>query len=187
MTTIDLFALLAKYVAGESLQKHCFAVEAAMYAYGARFGENPEEWAAVGLLHDIDFELYPEEHPKNAAAILKDEGFSEDFITNVLSHARDWPGQRSNLQKVLLAVDELTGFILACAMVRPDKSLENLELRSVMKKLKDKAFARAVDRELIKESALALGIGLEEHIGFVMQALVEGQARLQQQRGRSFL
>ncbi|VBB06801.1 Hypothetical protein LUCI_2038 [Lucifera butyrica] len=163
--------VLNQYVTSDVLLRHCLAVEIAMRAYAAKFNQDPEYWSTVGLLHDVDFEKYPEEHPAHARKILMAHGYDDEFITNVESHARDWPKERTILQKTLLAVDELTGFIIACALVRPDKSLENLEVKSVMKKMKDKAFARAVNRETIINSALDMGIDLKEHIGFVTQAL----------------
>jgi len=183
----DCFAILQKYVTGVSLQTHCFAVEAAMRAYGGKFAADPDYWAEVGLLHDIDFERYPAEHLQHTRDILRHEGFSTEFITDVLSHDRAWQLPRTVLQRTLLAVDELTGFILACALVRPDKSLAKLESRSVMKKLKDKAFARAVDRELIRRSAADLGVTLEEHVVFVIQALVDGETWLKEHRGRALV
>lgn len=117
--------------------------------------------------------MFPEEHPNHAPELLHKEGFDEDFIQNVLSHAHDWDKERTLLQKTLLAVDETTGFIIACALVRPDKSLSKLEVKSVVKKMKDKAFARAVNRDTIRESTSQLGVELTEHIGFVTQALAE--------------
>lgn len=163
--------VLRSHVTGEVLLKHCLAVEIAMRAYAAKFGQDVEYWGAVGLLHDVDFEKFPHEHPHHAAEILYGHGFDQEFIANVESHARDWQHERSQLQKTLLAVDEMTGFIIACALVRPDKSLDNLEVKSVMKKLKDKAFARAVNRETLINSAEAMGIDLKEHIEFITQAL----------------
>ncbi|MPN46937.1 hypothetical protein SDC9_194536 [bioreactor metagenome] len=142
-----------------------------MRAYAGKFGEDQEYWGAVGLLHDIDFERFPEQHPYQAGDLLKPYGYDADFITNIESHDRAWPGERTLLQKTLLAVDELTGFVIACALVRPDKSLENLEVKSVMKKMKDKAFAKAVNRETIIQSTEDMGIDLREHIQFIIQAL----------------
>lgn len=167
----ELWQILKQNVTGEVLLKHSLAVEIAMRAYAEKFGEDAEYWGAVGLLHDIDFEKYPEEHPDHAPEILMKYGFDDQFITDVISHARDYSGQRSQLQKTLLAVDEMTGFVIACALVRPDKSLSNLEVKSVMKKMKDKAFARAVNRETIISSALDMGVELTDHIGFITEAL----------------
>ncbi len=169
----EAVALLQQHVKQEALIKHCVAVEIAMRAYARRFGEDEAYWGTVGLLHDIDFEQYPDDHPHHAREILGVAGFDEAFIVDVESHARDWPQERSLLQKTLLSVDEMTGFVIACALVRPDRSLKTLEVKSVKKKLKDKAFARAVNRETLIESALQLGIPLEDHIAFVTQALAE--------------
>lgn len=167
----ELWQILKENVTSEVLLKHCLAVEIAMRAYAAKFGEDVEYWGAIGLLHDIDFERYPDQHPDHAPEILSRYGFDEEFVTNVISHARDWDSERTMLQKTLLAVDEMTGFVIACALVRPDKSLSNLEVKSVMKKMKDKAFARAVNRETILSSAQDMGVELTDHIGFVTEAL----------------
>lgn len=170
-TREEAWKLLQQHVSNESLLKHCLAVEIAMRAYAEMFSEDQEYWGTVGLLHDIDFEKYPDQHPYQAGGLLAPHGFDVEFIANVESHDRNWPGERTLLQKALLAVDELTGFIIACALVRPDKSLEKLEVKSVMKKMKDKAFARAVNRETIITSADALGVELKEHIAYVAKAL----------------
>lgn len=167
----ELWKILRQHVDGDVLLKHSLAVEAAMRAYAGKFGENVEYWGAVGLLHDVDFEKFPDDHPNHAREILSAHGFDDAFIIDVESHARDWPGERNRLQKTLLALDELTGFIIACALVRPDKSLDNVEVKSVVKKMKDKAFARAVNRETITQGAAAMGVDLAEHIGFVTKAL----------------
>ena len=181
MTRQEAWKLLNTYVKSEVLLKHCLAVEIAMRAYAAKFGEDVEYWGAVGLLHDIDFEKYPHEHPDHAQEILSTHGFDAKFITDVESHARDYAGERTMLQKTLLAVDELTGFIIACALVRPDKSLDNLEVKSVMKKMKDKAFARAVNRDTITDSAQAMNVDLREHVEFVTKALAEAAGRAEYQ------
>lgn len=169
----DVWNILKQHVTSEVLLKHSIAVEIAMRAYAEKFGEDVEYWGAVGLLHDVDFDKYPDDHPNHAREILSSHGFDDVFITNVESHARDWDGQRTRLQDTLLALDELTGFIIACALVRPDKSLDNLEVKSVMKKMKDKAFARAVNRDTIQSGAQAMGVEMAEHIQFVTQALAE--------------
>jgi len=167
------WSILTQHVQEKPLLNHCLAVEAAMRAYAAKYGEDVEYWGAVGLLHDVDFEKYPEEHPGNAKNMLKPHGYTDQFIIDIESHARDWAPERSLLQKVLLGVDELTGFIIACALVRPDKSIANLQVKSVMKKMKDKAFARAVNRETIVQGAQMLEIELQEHIEFVAAALAK--------------
>ena len=166
-------SVLAEHVKEKPLRNHCQAVEIAMRAYAEKFGEDVSYWGAVGLLHDVDFEKYPAEHTDYTEALLKPHGYTEQFILDIKSHARDWELERSLLQKTLLAVDELTGFIIACALVRPDKSLANVQTKSVMKKMKDKAFARAVNRETIIEGAILLGVELQEHIGFVTEALAK--------------
>ncbi len=169
----DVWQILRQHVTSEVLLKHCLAVEIAMRAYAVKFEGDAAYWGTVGLLHDIDFEKYPEDHPEHAREILSSHGYDENFITDVQSHARDWPMERTILQKVLLAVDEMTGFVIACALVRPDKSLDNLEVKSVVKKMKDKAFARAVNRETLITSAEDMGIDIKEHIEFVIKALAE--------------
>ncbi|MDR3349463.1 MAG: HD domain-containing protein [Acidaminococcales bacterium] len=166
-----IYAVLLKHVHSEQLLRHGAAVEIALRAYAEKFGADPDYWGAVGLLHDIDFEKYPNEHLKHSREILLSEGFAEQFVIDVISHDREWEKERSLLQKALLACDEMTGFVLACALVRPDKSLDALEVKSVVKKMKDKAFARAVSRELLAESAADLGVDLKEHIDFVRAAL----------------
>ncbi|HWR40276.1 MAG TPA: HD domain-containing protein [Patescibacteria group bacterium] len=163
--------VLNSQVTSEVLLKHCLAVEIAMRAYAGKFGEDPEYWGAVGLLHDVDFEKFPDDHPHHAREILQAEGYDAAFVINVESHAREWEPERTLLQKTLLAVDELTGFVIACALVRPDKSLDNLEVKSIMKKMKDKAFARAVNRETMLDSARDLGVEFSDHAAFVAAAL----------------
>lgn len=170
---IAAWNVLREHVHSEVLLKHCLAVEIAMRAYAAKFEQDVEYWGAVGLLHDIDFEKYPEDHPKHGREILLAAGYDEQFATDVEAHARDWQPERTLLQKTLLAVDELTGFVIACALVRPDKSLDNLEVKSVMKKFKDKAFARAVNRETLTTSAEEMNIDFKEHVAFVTKALAE--------------
>lgn len=169
----QVWQLLRQHVQSEVLLKHCLAVEIAMRAYAAKFGEDVEYWGTVGLLHDVDFEKYPEDHPNHAREILTAAGYDNKFITDVESHARSWQNERTLLQKTLLAVDELTGFVIACALVRPDKDLDKLEVKSVMKKMKDKAFARAVNRETITASAEAMNVDFKEHVEFVTKALAQ--------------
>lgn len=173
----EVWQILRQHVTSEVLLKHCLAVEIAMRAYAVKFAGDEAYWGTVGLLHDVDFEKYPEEHPEHAREILSSYGYDEQFITDVQSHARDWSSERTMLQKTLLAVDEMTGFVIACALVRPDKSLDNLEVKSVVKKMKDKAFARAVNRETLISSAEAMGIDMKEHIEFVIKALAEAVKR----------
>lgn len=173
MNREQAWGILKEHVKSEHLLKHCQAVEIAMRAYAAHYGEDVEYWGNVGLLHDVDFEKFPDDHPNHAQEILSQYGFDEEFIRNVESHARIWDIERTTLQKTLLAVDELTGFIIACALVRPDKSLDNLEVKSVMKKIKDKAFARAVNRQTMLDAAELMNVDFKEHIAFVTKALAE--------------
>lgn len=165
--------VLKQHVHSEVLLRHCLAVEVAMRAYGEKFGQDPEYWGVVGLLHDVDFDKFPDDHPNHARELLGLAGYSDQFITDVESHARHWDGERTLLQKTLLALDELTGFIIACALVRPDRSLQNLEVKSVVKKMKDKAFARAVNRDTLTEGAASMGVDMKDHIEFVTRALAE--------------
>lgn len=162
------FELLEKYVTTEHLLKHSIAVEIAMRAYAKYFDQNVEYWGQVGLLHDIDYQLFPEEHLEHTKSILEPIGYDLQFITDILSHNRSWIEPRTLIQKTLLSVDEITGFIIACTLVRPDKDICQLQVKSVLKKFKDKAFAKAVNRENIKISVMDLGIPLEVHIQFII-------------------
>jgi len=167
-------AILQEYTKSESLLKHAFAVEACVNAYAKKFNEDVEYWSNVALLHDFDYEKYPtaEEHPFKGAEILKEKGFDDDFIKSILSHA-DYSGEPRDtlLKKVLFACDELAGFITAVTYVRPSKSVDEVEVSSVKKKMKDKAFARAVNRDDIKNGAVGINIPLEEHIEFCITAM----------------
>ncbi|MGK9367689.1 HDIG domain-containing metalloprotein [Melioribacter sp. Ez-97] len=168
------FDLLKQYTKSESLIKHALAVESCVRAYAEKFGEDIEYWGNVALLHDFDYEMYPtaEEHPYKGAEILKELGFDEEFVNAILSHA-DYTGVERNslLKKTLYACDELAGFITAVTYVRPSKSIDEVEVKSVLKKMKDKAFARAVSREDIKKGAEELGVPLNEHIQFCIDAM----------------
>jgi putative nucleotidyltransferase with HDIG domain len=172
-------ALLHEYTGSDALRKHMYAVELAMRAMAERAGEDPEAWGLVGLLHDFDYERYPnaahsatEEHPAEGVRILTALGLPEASGRAILGHAnytrvpRDTP-----MAKALFAVDELCGFLVACALVRPSRSLQDLEVSSVKKKLKDKAFARGVSRDDVVQGAAELGVPLDEHIAFVLGAL----------------
>lgn len=166
--------LLNEYTKSESLIKHAFAVEACVKAYAHKFGEDVDYWGNVALLHDFDYERYPtlEEHPFKGAEILKEKGFDDNFIKSILSHA-DYSGEPRDtlLKKVLYACDELAGFITAVTYVRPSRSIDEVEVSSVKKKMKDKAFAKAVNREDITKGAELLNITLEEHIQFCINAM----------------
>jgi putative nucleotidyltransferase with HDIG domain len=168
------WCLLTEFTQSESLRKHALAVEACMRAYARKAGADEELWGTVGLLHDFDYEKYPtaEEHPYKGSEILNDRGYSEEVRRAILSHAQYTGVARvSQMEKTLFACDELAGFITACALVKPAKSLAEVEAPSVRKKMKDKAFARSVHREDIIEGAADLGIDLEEHIAFCIVAM----------------
>lgn len=170
----DAWKLLTEFTTNPSLVKHGLSVEAAMRAYSRRFGEDEEVWAIVGLIHDFDYELNSTEatHLHVGLSILRERGWPEEWILAVGSHA-DYMGipRDTPLRKALFAVDELTGFLTACALVRPDKSIAEVKVKSVKKKLKDKAFARAVSRDDVYSGIEALGVDLGEHIEFVRDAM----------------
>ncbi len=174
MTREDAWKLLTEFTQSESLRKHALAVESCMRAYARKFGEDEEKWAITGLLHDFDYERYPtpEEHPFAGEKSLAERGYPEDIRRAILSHAQ-YSGvpRQSKMEKTLFACDELAGFITACALVKPGKSLAEVEAKSVRKKMKDKAFARSVHREDINEGAADLGVDLEEHIAFCIEAM----------------
>ena len=166
--------LFCSWTESESLRRHVLAVEAAMRAYARRFGEDEELWGLVGMLHDLDYERYPDletGHPRKALEELERQGFSPEFVRAVASHA-DFLGvsRDSQMEKTLFAVDELSGFVMACAFVRPE-GIHGMTPKSVKKKMKTPAFAREVDREGLREGAELLGIDLDEHIAFVIAAL----------------
>jgi len=170
----DAWALLCEYTQSESLRKHMLAVEACMRAYARKFGQDENKWAITGLLHDFDYEKYPTpaEHPFVGNKILEERGYPEEIRRAILSHA-DYSGvkRESLLEKTLFACDELSGFITASALVKPNKSLAEVEAKSVRKKMKDKAFARSVSRDDIVNGAADLGLDLEEHIAFCIEAM----------------
>ncbi|HET7841084.1 MAG TPA: HAD family hydrolase [Terriglobia bacterium] len=165
--------LLCEYTKNESLRKHALAVEVCLRAYAGKFGQNVEEWGVVGLIHDFDYEMYPNapDHPLKGSEILAQKGYPENLRRAILGHA-DYTGvpRDSQLAKTLFACDELAGFITACALVRPDR-IQSLESKSVRKRMKDKAFARAVSREDIVKGAEELGIPIDEHIAFCIEAM----------------
>ncbi len=168
------WALLCEWTQGEGLRKHALAVEAAMRAYARRFGEDEECWGMAGLLHDFDYERYPslDDHPFKGKDVLEKLGFPPEIIHAIQAHAeRTGVPRTSRLDKTLYAVDELCGFITAAALIRPSKSVLDLEAASVRKRMKDKAFARNVKREDIIRGAEELGVPLDEHIAFVIEAM----------------
>lgn len=174
MTRDAAWELLTEYTKTDSLRRHALAVEAAMRAYARRFGEDEERWGIVGLLHDFDYERWPDppDHPLKGAAILEELGYPEDVIYAIKSHADYLELERvDKLSQTLYAVDEMSGFVMAVALVRPSRSVHDVKVSSVKKKIKDKAFARAIDREQLVESARALGVELDDHIQTVITAL----------------
>ena len=173
--------LLKEYTLKDGLLNHAYAVEAALKAYARHFGEDVEYWGVVGLLHDFDYERFPtaEEHPFKGAEILKEKGYPDEMITAILSHA-PYTGvpRQSLLEKSLFAVDELTGFIIGCALVRPDRKISSVKVKSIKKKMKDKAFCRNVSRDDLKEGPAALGVEFEEHCQRVIDAMASISADL---------
>lgn len=174
MDRTEALTLVREYVKNENLVRHMLAVEAAMRYYAEMFGEDVETWGLTGLLHDFDWEIHPtlEQHPQDGAPILRERGVPEIIIRGILSHA-DHTGvpRQSRMEKALLACDELTGLITAVALVRPSRSLADLEVSSVKKKWKDKAFAAGANREEIARATEDFGVDLWEHVGHVIQAM----------------
>jgi len=180
-TREDAWKLLCEYTQSESLRKHMLAVETCVRAYARKNGADEENWGLAALLHDFDYERWPnaehsadKEHPAEGAKILRGLGYSEEITRAILSHA-DYSGvsRQSPLEHTLFACDELAGFLTACSYIRPSKSILDLEVDSVKKRLKDKAFARGVNRDDVRNGAAELGIPLEEHIAFCIAALRE--------------
>ncbi len=174
-------SILTEYTKSDSLLKHAYAVEACVKAYAEKFEQDINYWSCLALLHDFDYEMFPtaEEHPYKGAEILKEKGFYEDFRNTILSHA-DYTNipRVTLLAKVLFACDELAGFITAVTYVRPNRSIDEVEVKSVIKKMKDKAFARAVNRDDIIKGAFELGITLEDHIQFCIDAMKKNKELL---------
>jgi len=177
----DAWNLLCEYTQSESLRKHMLAVEACVRAYAKKHGADQELWSMAALLHDFDYERWPNndhaadrEHPSEGAKILREHHYPEEMIRAILSHA-DYTGvpRQSPLEHTIFACDELSGFLTACAYVRPSKSILDLEVSSVKKRMKDKAFARGVSRQDLIQGATELGVPLDEHIGFCIAALRE--------------
>ena len=170
----EAWSLLTEFTQSESLRKHALAVEACMRAYARKLGGDESLWGLVGLIHDFDYEKYPsaEDHPFKGSEILKERGYSEEIRRAILSHA-EYSGvpRETPMEKALFACDELAGFITAATLVKPSKSLSELDARSVRKKMKDKAFARSVNRADIVNGAADLGVDLEEHITFCIEAM----------------
>lgn len=175
-TREQALALVHEWIHNENLRKHCYAVEAAMRAYARKFGEDEQRWGITGLIHDFDWERHPdaERHPMLGVEFLRAAGWPEDILRAVLGHA-SYSGvpRDTKLAQVLFACDELCGFLVACALVVPSRSLQDVEVPSVRKKLKSAGFARNVNRDDIVNGAAELGVDLDEHIGFVLAALRE--------------
>lgn len=177
LTRDEAWEIVTEYTQSDSLLRHMLAVEYAMRAYAGRFAEDTEAWGIVGLLHDFDYERYPdisvEGHPVVGSLILRERGLPEAMIRAILAHAEEVTGvtPESRMEKTLVAVDELTGFLIAVALVRPSKSILDVKLKSAKKKWKDKAFAAPVNRDEIEHAAEALGVPLDEHINIVLGAM----------------
>jgi putative nucleotidyltransferase with HDIG domain len=175
----ETLALMHEYTASDSLRKHMLSVEAAMRAYAEKFGEDIDRWGTTGLIHDFDYERYPnaghsptDEHPAEGVRILRSKGYPEDILQAILGHATYSGVPRETMMaKALFAVDELTGLITATALVRPSRSVHEVEAKSVRKKMKDKAFARGVSREDVITGAGEMGVDLDTHIAFVVRAM----------------
>jgi putative nucleotidyltransferase with HDIG domain len=179
MNRTEALEILHEFTKSESLRKHALAVEACVVAYARKFGEDTEKWSVTALLHDFDYEMHPNapDHPMKGEAILAERGVSEEIRRAILSHA-NYSGvpRESLLEKTLFACDELAGFLTACSYVTPSKSIAAVEVKSVRKKLKDKAFARSVSRDDVTGGAAALGVDLDEHIAFCLSALQSSAA-----------
>jgi putative nucleotidyltransferase with HDIG domain len=177
----EAWDLFRSWTESESLRRHVLAVEAAMRAYARRFGEDEERWGLVGMLHDLDYERYPDletGHPRMALEELRRQGFSEEFVRAVASHADFLEVSRDSLmEKTLYAVDELSGFVMACAYVRPE-GIRGMTPKSVKKKMKTPAFAAAVDRDELRSAAAELGVDFDEHVAIVIAALDERAGEL---------
>lgn len=174
MNRQQALTILDEFVEQTNLKRHMLAVEAAMRFYAAKFGEDPDTWGLAGLLHDFDWQIHPDmdSHPQAGAPLLRERGVPEEIVRAILSHADHTGVPRDSLmEKALYACDEITGLIVAVALVRPSRSLHDLKVKSVKKKWKDKAFAAGADREIIQKAAEDFGVDLWEHVGNVIQAM----------------
>jgi putative nucleotidyltransferase with HDIG domain len=175
MNREQAYQIVTEYIKNDNLIKHMLAVEAAMRAYAQKYGDNAESWGIVGLLHDFDWEIHPtlDEHPMKGAPILRERGVSDEDINTILSHAEHSGVPRTSLRdKALYAVDELTGLITACALVKPTKNIQDVEVQSIKKKWKDRAFAAGVNREDVQQGCVDLGVDLwGEHVPLVLAAM----------------
>ncbi len=187
-TRDEAYTLMTEWTASDSLRKHMLAVEAAVRAYAQKFGEDEDYWAATALLHDFDYEKYPDlgpdGHPFVGVRYLREQGYPEEMLDAILGHA-DFSGvpRETLLAKTLYACDEVTGLITAAVLVRPDKDVANQTLKSLKKKFKDKAFARGVNREDVERGAAELGVELWEHVAFVLSAM-QARAEILELDGR---
>ena len=178
-TRAEALALMHEYTQSDSLRKHMLAVEAAMRAYATKFGEDPERWGLTGLMHDFDYERYPnaehsptEGHPAQGVGILRERRWPEDILEAIMGHGTyTGVARNTRMAKALFAVDELTGLVTATALVRPSRSVNEVDAKSVKKKMKDKGFARGVNRDDVLLGAQELGVELDEHIQFVVDAM----------------
>jgi putative nucleotidyltransferase with HDIG domain len=178
-TRDEAIALQHEYTQSDSLRKHMLAVEAAMRAYAARYGEDPDRWGLAGLIHDFDYERFPnaehsptEGHPAQGVRILRERGWPDDVLQAIMGHATySGVARESRMARALFAVDELTGLVTATALVRPSRSINEVDARAVRKKMKDKAFAKGVSRDDVVLGAQELGVDLDEHIQFVIDAM----------------
>ena len=170
-TRQDAWDLVIEFTQSETLKRHMLSVEAAMRAYARKYGEDEERWAVVGLIHDFDYERYPTEHPQSNVRILRERGWPEDLILDAYSHGNTGLARDTPIRKAIFAVDEMSGFIIACALVKPDKSVGAVEPAGVRRKMKDKAFARAVHRDDLLAGAELLEVPFEEHVATVRDAL----------------
>lgn len=181
----DALALMHEYTQNENLRRHMYAVEAAMRAYARKYGEDEDLWGITGLLHDFDYERWPnderkpdDEHPTNGVAILRERGYPEEMLEAIMGHANHTDVPRESLMaKTIYAVDELTGFVTACALVRPT-GITDLKVKSVKKKLKDPSFARGVNRDDVNKGVAELNVDFSEHVQFVIEAMKEIQGEL---------
>ena len=186
MTPQEALDRMHEFTASDALRKHMYCVELAMRAYATKSGADEDAWATVGLLHDYDYERFPnealsatQEHPAHGVDLLRAEGYPEEFCEAIMGHAQyTGVARTAAVAKTLFAVDELCGFLVACALVRPSRSLQDLTVKSVKKKLKNKGFARGVNREEVLQGAEQLGVPLEDHIQFVIEALRPEEAKL---------
>jgi predicted hydrolase (HD superfamily) len=167
----EALALIEEYGSSENHVRHMLAVEAAMRAYARRFGEDEDRWGGIGLVHDFEYDRFPDEHPHSGGRILREKGYSDEIVNAVLAHGATGVPRETPVARALHAIDELTGLLVAVTLVRPSKDIRDVKIKSVKKKWKDRAFAAAVDREEIERAAEDLGVELWEHVGVVLEAM----------------